>query len=298
MKTLEVWHSENGEAPRWRDRDDYAVHYGVRWLLWLGELCEPVTWPWSPAVLATPLRGRVRAKTRQLDTVIDPQDVLAGEAGGLRFEPAGPDALIAVLWTPERDRLPACRRGDRDFTNALTRFACQAGAAITGACSEPARLELDRVDDVRERELGGLAERCPGRSARHRRQLFLRLLRARNLIDHGLPDQHDLAALAAVANLSPSHFLRLFHSVFGVSPHRYLVRQRMLEARRRVVETLSPIAAIAQQLGFVNRCAFARLFKQHFGTPATRLRRQSLAQARIQLAQAVALVFMPASPRA
>ena len=138
----------------------------------------------------------------------------------------------------------------------------------------------------RQQDLAQALANCPGRSERHRRQLYARLLRAKHVIDHGQAVPLDLAALAQVASLSPSHFLRLFHRVFGASPHRYLVQQRMLRARRMVVETSVPIGTIAQRMGFINRCAFARLFKQQFGTPATRLRRMALMQARASVTRA------------
>jgi AraC family transcriptional regulator len=155
---------------------------------------------------------------------------------------------------------------------------------------DAAYMEVLKLLVAREEQNAASVAQCPGRSPRHRRQLFLRLVRAKNLIDYGPPTALDLAALAAVASLSPSHFLRLFHRVFGVSPHRYLVRQRLQQARRLVEESTQPIGGIAAQLGFVNRCAFARLFKQHFGTPATRLRREALLRTRQRLARPVALV--------
>lgn len=296
---LQVWRTE--AAPIWRERDEFGVRFGQRSLLWVGELRQATTWSCGPAHVCVALRGRVGAVSRTLALSLAGHDVLIGEAGvNLQLEPQGADALVAVLWLPRglgetRDLLPACHRDDLELALALSRLAHQ---ALSGgdAMIDSVYLELLKLLATRqEQHVDGVAQ-CPGRSARHRRQLFLRLIRAKNLIDHGPPTTLDLAALATVASLSPSHFLRLFHRVFGISPHRYLVRHRLQQARQLVEESTQPIGAIAAQLGFVNRCAFARLFKQHFGTPATRLRREALARTRQRLARPVALVrpFMQA----
>ena len=211
----------------------------------------------------------------------------AARTGGDGADPLGPEPPAQVAGGGDGGEAVEEGQG-----LALSRLAHQA-VSVGDRSAEAAFAEtLQRLAE-RERSQGEGIGQCPGRSPRHRRQLFIRLLRARNLIDHGPPAALDLAALAAVANLSPSHFLRLFHRVFGISPHRYLVRQRMAEARRLVEETTQPIGSIAACLGFINRCAFARLFKQHHGTPATRLRRQALVQTRRRLARPVVLTMVP-----
>jgi AraC family transcriptional regulator len=296
---LQVWRLDLGAAPAWREREEFAERFGARPLLWVGEVRQAVHWPWSPAHVCVALRGRVRAVTRNLDLELANHDVLVGEAGvSVRLEAIGEqEALVAMLWLPRgmgdaNEVLPACYRGDLELGLAISRLAHQA-VSLSDRAADTAFTEALRLLIEREERLGAGIPQCPGRSPRHRRQLFIRLLRARNLVDHGPPAALDLAALAAVASLSPSHFLRLFHRVFGLSPHRYLVRQRMQEARRLVEETTRPIGSIAAGLGFINRCAFARLFKQHFGTPATRLRRQALMQTRRRLSRPVVLTMLP-----
>jgi AraC family transcriptional regulator len=297
--TVQVWRWDLGAAPGWRDREEFGERFGTRALLWVGELREVQQWAWSPAHVCVALRGRVRATTRNLELELGNHDVLVGESGvSLRLEAvAEQEALVAVLWLPRGigdgpDVLPACHRGDLELALALSRLAHQAVSASERGADLAYADALQRLGEREQVQAAGIGQ-CPGRSARHRRQLYVRLLRARNLIDHGPPTALDLAALASVASLSPSHFLRLFHRVFGLSPHRYLVRQRMAEARRRVEETTQPIGSIATSLGFINRCAFARLFKQHHGTPATRLRRQALLQTRRRLARPVVLTMVP-----
>src|SRR5258706_1979641 len=55
----------------------------------------------------------------------------------------------------------------------------------------------------------------------------------------------DLEHAAAQAGISPFHFLRLFSSVLGVTPHPYLVRSRLRHAARRLVHECPCITDVA-----------------------------------------------------
>ncbi len=119
-------------------------------------------------------------------------------------------------------------------------------------------------------------ERCPGRGFGYQRQLFQRLLRAHQYIElHGGNDA-SLARLGAIANLSPTHFQRLFKTTFGYSPHDLSTRVRMSLAKELLIVSARGVAEICRDLGFENRCAFARLFRQYFGLSPTEMRRRNL----------------------
>lgn len=60
-----------------------------------------------------------------------------------------------------------------------------------------------------------------------------RLLRARDAMDRRYADPLDVPALAAIAYLSPSHFIRQFKKAFGETPHQYLYRRRIERAATR-----------------------------------------------------------------
>jgi AraC family transcriptional regulator len=297
MNCVHWRHEGNTAFPSWRDREDYLERFGPRALLWVGDLRETHAWGWTPPALCIALRGRLQVDNRGCGVELGASDVLLTEGGnGLRMEAAGSDTRVAVLWLAPAaargrasiDPLPAFFAQDTELALALGRLAQSSHdlSVDTHAALDQVLGQLAR----RQQDLGRALANCPGRSERHRRQLYARLLRAKHVIDHGQAVPLDLAALAQVASLSPSHFLRLFHRVFGASPHRYLVQQRMLRARRMVVETSVPIGTIAQRMGFINRCAFARLFKQQFGTPATRLRRMALMQARASVTRAFGVI--------
>ena len=87
--------------------------------------------------------------------------------------------------------------------------------------------------------------------------------------------QVDLEHAAAQAGISPFHFLRLFSSVLGVTPHQYLVRSRLRHAARRLADDDSPITDIAYDVGFGDLSNFVRTFHRAAGVSPRRFREAS-----------------------
>ena len=85
----------------------------------------------------------------------------------------------------------------------------------------------------------------------------------------------DLEDAADQAGLSPFHFLRLFSSVLGVTPHQYLVRSRLRHAARRLADDDSPITDIAYDVGFGDLSNFVRTFHRAAGVSPLRFRQAS-----------------------
>jgi AraC-like DNA-binding protein len=85
----------------------------------------------------------------------------------------------------------------------------------------------------------------------------------------------ELEDAAEQAGLSPFHFLRLFSSVLGVSPHQYLVRSRLRHAARRLADDTSPITDVAFDVGFGDLSNFVRTFHRAAGVAPLRFRQAS-----------------------
>jgi AraC-like DNA-binding protein len=94
-------------------------------------------------------------------------------------------------------------------------------------------------------------------------------------IDAHSSQEIDLEQAAAQAGISPFHFLRLFSSVLGVTPHQYLVRSRLRHAARLLADDEGPITDIAYDVGFGDLSNFVRTFHRAAGVSPMRFRQAS-----------------------
>ncbi|MCX8511592.1 MAG: AraC family transcriptional regulator [Chthoniobacteraceae bacterium] len=85
-------------------------------------------------------------------------------------------------------------------------------------------------------------------------------------------ESHTVASLSALAELSATHFSRLFKKAFGTSPVDWLRRERINQAKRRLVDTTDAVKAIADQVGYNDRYFFSKDFKKHTGLTPNQFR--------------------------
>jgi AraC-like DNA-binding protein len=98
-------------------------------------------------------------------------------------------------------------------------------------------------------------------------ELYRRLHRARDFVLAALPEPLELADLARVACLSPSHFLRAFRRAFGVTPHAYVTAERMKTACRLLASTDQPVTDVCLAVGFDSLGSFSWAFRRRYGLP-------------------------------
>jgi len=80
--------------------------------------------------------------------------------------------------------------------------------------------------------------------------------------DH-LEQKLSLATLAAVGEMSPAHFARLFKHATGLAPHQYVIACRMEQAKHLLTETDLPLSEIGLQVGCADQSHFTALFRLH-----------------------------------
>ena len=85
---------------------------------------------------------------------------------------------------------------------------------------------------------------------------------------------HTVEAMAARAHMSPRHFARAFRAETGVTPARYVERVRLEAARRRLEETVEPVAAIAAGCGFGTAETMRRAFLRSLEVAPAEYRRR------------------------
>lgn len=94
-------------------------------------------------------------------------------------------------------------------------------------------------------------------------------------IHESLNQDLKLDDLAAIAQLSPYHFLRLFRQQMGITPHQYILRCRIDAAKHLLKYDHLSIAEIAVRVGFSDQSHLTRCFKRAVGMTPKQLR-QSL----------------------
>jgi len=91
------------------------------------------------------------------------------------------------------------------------------------------------------------------------------LRRVREYIDDNIDQHISVVLLAVLANLSVCYFVRAFKRSMGVTPHVYLMRQRVERTKHLLSGTEMPLSEIALATGFADQSHFARRFRQHVG---------------------------------
>ena len=93
-----------------------------------------------------------------------------------------------------------------------------------------------------------------------------RLQRVCAVMAERMGEQLHVDQLARAICMSPFHFARMFKKSTGEAPHEYLTRVRLDEARRLLVETDEPLAAIAVRVGYRTQAHFTGIFHERTGT--------------------------------
>jgi AraC-like DNA-binding protein len=101
--------------------------------------------------------------------------------------------------------------------------------------------------------------------------------KAKDLLERHSAQPWRLAELGRLVGLSPNHLVTLFVRDLGVSPHQFLLRQRVERAKHLLTHTDAAVAAIAADLGFASSQHFARVFAAEAGCPASEWRQRGLA---------------------
>jgi AraC-like DNA-binding protein len=89
-----------------------------------------------------------------------------------------------------------------------------------------------------------------------------KLERAAGFIREHCTEVLSLEAICAAAQLSPSYLIRAFKQRYGMTPHAFVVNQRIQFARERL-RSGQLIADVALEAGFADQAHFQRAFKQH-----------------------------------
>jgi AraC-like DNA-binding protein len=132
---------------------------------------------------------------------------------------------------------------------------------------EVGQLFADRFVEV----VSGRSHKPAPASARDRRRAVETAL----WIDAHSNREISLEDIAGQSDISPFHFLRLFSTVLGVTPHQYLVRSRLRHAARLLADDDTSVTNIAYDVGFGDLSNFVRTFHRAAGVSPRKFREAS-----------------------
>jgi AraC-like DNA-binding protein len=120
--------------------------------------------------------------------------------------------------------------------------------------------------------------------------LYKRIVQAKLFIDKNYAEKIDLSNIADEAYFSKFHFIRLFKTIYGKTPHQYLTYVRIEHAKQLLLNN-SSIADVCFTVGFESITSFTALFKRHTDLPPSVYKHQQLK--RMKQIKKMPLQFIP-----
>lgn len=99
------------------------------------------------------------------------------------------------------------------------------------------------------------------------------LLEAKEFISANPAYRHGIRQIAARAGINRYKLTYGFKQLFGSTVHQYIIRTRMENARRLLMQTEKPVKEIAKLNGYSNTENFNYAFKKYFGHTASSLKK-------------------------
>jgi AraC family transcriptional regulator len=100
-----------------------------------------------------------------------------------------------------------------------------------------------------------------------------KLKQAVDYIQAHLCEDLSLGAIAERLGMSQYYFCHLFKRSTGMSPHQYLIQQRLERAKNLLKRSEQTIVSVASECGFANQSHFAKYFRQYTGMTPRQFRK-------------------------
>ncbi len=157
------------------------------------------------------------------------------------------------------------RPGDTQAMQLILRFLRQ-GLSALDVDRSAARASMQAARDLVQAELHrGLPEEFAGGRAASG---GLAPWQARAVVSHiraNIDGVLTAERLAAATRLKPSYFPRAFKATFGVTPHAFVLKERLSHAQELMLRTREPLCTIALACGFTDQPHFTRCFRSDIG---------------------------------
>jgi len=115
--------------------------------------------------------------------------------------------------------------------------------------------------------------------------VYRKIIMAKLYMDENFHESIDLDRISREACLSRYHFHRLFTRIYQRTPHQYLTRKRMEQARQWLADKDLTVSEICNNVGFESIGSFSVLFKKEIGYAPQYYRNQAWLKKQQALAQ-------------
>jgi len=257
----------------------------------------------GPLSIKTVLRGRVSWVAGGRELVVCPTSFLvltAGEQYSMEIDEVEPvetccaffasgfleqvaldltSSAEAALDSPARIGPPlaylSAIHGDHErmLTNRVATLAKRCEAQLNPSGTEEDFLVLGTTLLEFYHQIRAQVDRVPSIRSSTRQELFRRLLVGRDYIHSHCSEPVLLANVARASCLSLFHFHRGFTLAFQETPHSYLTRLRLAQARE-MIERGSSVLEACLAVGFSSPSAFSRLFRARLGQLPSEVQRK------------------------
>lgn len=95
--------------------------------------------------------------------------------------------------------------------------------------------------------------------------VYRKIIMAKIYMDENFHESIDLDRISREACLSRFHFHRLFTRIYQRTPHQYLTRKRVEQARQWLADKDLSVSEICNNVGFESVGSFSVLFKKEIG---------------------------------
>jgi len=103
---------------------------------------------------------------------------------------------------------------------------------------------------------------------------FIRMCRARDMLREVHERPVTIDEVAREAAMSPFHFIRCFHALFGATPHQFRMEARLQRARHLLAISDYTVTDVCTEVGFTSVASFSHLFTRRVGAAPSAYRRR------------------------
>lgn len=158
---------------------------------------------------------------------------------------------------------------------AVDAVALDVARQLKAILAEPEAVEPSRIDALVTRLIVHLFQSDDDGEARAKPKTGLSLYNARKVqtfMRENVSRKLAVADLAAICDLSPSHFISGFTETFGQAPYSYLLSLRLAYAERLLAQSEMSIAEVAYVSGFSSQSHLTATMKKQKGVTPSHVR--------------------------